>query len=72
MGIFISFLIGYMLFGEQSVRMNSILIGSFIVILTGIIDDIKPINAKPKMIGQILAASSIKACMEDNGCCSSF
>lgn len=58
-GIFLAFLIGYMLFGEQSIRMNSILIGSFIVILTGIIDDIKPIRASHKMIGHLIAASVI-------------
>ncbi len=58
-GIFLAFLIGYMLFGEQSTRMNSILIGSFIVILTGIIDDIKPIRASHKMIGHLIAASVI-------------
>ena len=40
-GIFLSFLLGYMLFGENSIRMNSILIASFIIILTGIVDDIK-------------------------------
>ena len=33
LGIFLSFLMGYILFGEPSIRMNSILIGSFIVIL---------------------------------------
>ena len=58
-GIFLAFLIGYMLFGEQSVRMNSILIGSFIIILTGIIDDIKPIRATYKIIGHIIAAMVI-------------
>ena len=58
-GIFLAFLIGYMLFGEQSVRMNSILIGSFIMILTGIIDDIKPIKASHKMLGHLIAASVI-------------
>ncbi len=58
-GIFLAFLIGYMLFGEQSIRMNSILIGSFIVILTGIIDDIKPIKAIHKMLGHLAAASVI-------------
>lgn len=58
-GIFLAFLIGYMLFGEQSVRMNSILIGSFIMILTGIIDDIAPIKAKYKMLGHIISASII-------------
>lgn len=58
-GIFLSFLLGYMLFGEQSIRMNSILIGSFIIILTGIIDDIKPIRAIHKMFGHLLAAMVI-------------
>lgn len=58
-GIFLAFLVGYMLFGEPSVRMNSILIGSFIMILTGIIDDIKPIKATYKLLGHIAAASVI-------------
>ena len=58
-GIFLSFLFGYMLFGEQSIRMNSILIGSFIVVLTGIVDDIKPIKATYKMLGHIAAAMVI-------------
>ena len=58
-GIFLTFLLGYMLFGEQSVRMNSILIGSFIVVLTGIVDDIKPIRASYKLMGHIAAAMVI-------------
>lgn len=58
-GIFLSFLFGYMLFGEQSIRMNSILIGSFIIVLTGIIDDIKPIRASHKLLGHIAAACVI-------------
>jgi len=58
-GIFLSFLFGYMLFGEQSVRMNSILIGSFIIILASIVDDIKEIRAIYKFIVHILAASVI-------------
>lgn len=56
LAIYVSFLLGYMLFGEVSNQMFSILIGSFIIILTGIIDDIKPISAKVKLIGQILAS----------------
>jgi len=59
LGIFFGFLVGYMLFGKNSIQMNSILIGSFIVVLTGIFDDIKPINAKAKIFGQLLSASSI-------------
>lgn len=58
-GIFLGFLFGYMLFCEQSIRMNSILIGSFIIILTGIMDDIKPIRAYQKMIGHLVAAAII-------------
>ena len=58
-GIFLSFLIGYMLFGEQSIKMNSILIGSFIMILTGIVDDVKPIKAIHKLLGHICAAMVI-------------
>ena len=58
-GIFLGFLFGYMLFGEQSIRMNSILIASFIVVLTGIVDDIKPIRAYQKLLGHIVAASII-------------
>lgn len=58
-GIFLAFLVGYMLFGEQSIRMNSILIGSFIIILTSIVDDIKPIKPIHKLLGHIAASSVI-------------
>ena len=56
LGIYAGFLLGYILFGEQTLMMNSILIGSFVLIVTGIIDDIKPLSAKYKIIGQFLAA----------------
>lgn len=56
LGIFFGFLFGYMLFGEHSIQMNSILIGSFIVIFTGLCDDINPISAKHKLLGHIAAA----------------
>lgn len=55
-GIYSGFLLGYMLFGEQTPTMNSILIGSFILLVTGIFDDIKPLKASHKLIGQIVAA----------------
>lgn len=58
-GIYISFLFGYMLFGQQSIQMNSVLIGSFVIILFSIIDDVKEIKATQKFIGQIIAASII-------------
>ena len=58
-GIFLGFLFGYILFGEQSVRMNSILIGSFIIILASIVDDINSIKPTHKLLCQIVAASVI-------------
>lgn len=59
LGIFLGFLLGYLLYGSYSIQMNSILIGSFIIILFGIIDDIVELPPKTKLIGQILAASVI-------------
>ena len=56
LGIYMGFLLGYILFGTMSIRMNAILIGSFIIIITGMIDDIKPIPAKIKFLFQIIAA----------------
>jgi UDP-GlcNAc:undecaprenyl-phosphate GlcNAc-1-phosphate transferase len=56
LAIFLSFLFGYMLFSKQSIQMNSILIGSFIVVLTGVIDDIKPLKPTTKFVGQLFAA----------------
>lgn len=55
-GIYSGFLLGYMLFGEQTPTMNSILIGSFVLLVTGIFDDIKPLKASHKLIGQVIAA----------------
>lgn len=59
LGIFFGFLIGYMLFGTHSITMNSILIGSFIIILTGVVDDIKPLKPQTKFTGQLVAACII-------------
>lgn len=59
LGIYLGFLLGYVLFGQMSLRMNAILIGSIIIIITGIIDDINPIPAKVKLLGQIAAASVV-------------
>ncbi len=54
--VFISFLIGYMIFMNPSSEMNSILIASFIILLTGFIDDIKPIPAKYQLLGILIAS----------------
>ena len=59
LAIYGGFLLGYMIFGQHSVQMNAILIGSIIILITGIFDDIKPIPAKYKFICQIVGASVI-------------
>ena len=46
LAIYAGFLFGYMAFCQPNNIMNSILIGSFIIIITGLIDDIKPLDAK--------------------------
>ena len=54
--IFLSFLFGFILFGNQNPLMISILIASFLILVLGIFDDIKPIKARYKFIIHILVA----------------
>lgn len=56
LAIFLSFLIGYMCFGHVTTQMISILIGSFVIIVLGICDDIKPVPARYKFLVQTIAA----------------
>ena len=59
LAIFFGFLFGYMFFAQQSTLMLSILIASFIIIVTGLIDDIKPMKAKYKFLVQIVVGAII-------------
>ncbi|MBR4231276.1 MAG: undecaprenyl/decaprenyl-phosphate alpha-N-acetylglucosaminyl 1-phosphate transferase [Bacilli bacterium] len=56
LAIFGGFLFGYIAYGSIETRMISILIGSFIIVMLGLLDDIKPISAKYKFLVQIVAA----------------
>lgn len=58
-GIFLAFLLGFMLFVDSSTLMLSILISSFLILILGIFDDIKPIDAKYKFIVHIIIACII-------------
>ena len=56
LAIYGAFLFGYIMYGSITTQMLSILIGSFILVLLGVFDDIKPIRAKIKLIVQIIVA----------------
>lgn len=56
LAIFLGFLLGYMLFANPTIEMNAILIGSFIIILIGIFDDVKNLKPRYQFIAQIVAA----------------
>ena len=56
LAIFMGFLLGYMLFCSQTPQMISILIGSFVLIIVGMIDDINPVRPLFKFSGQLVAA----------------
>lgn len=59
LAIYLSFLLGYILYGEITTQMLSILIASFILIVVGIFDDIKSVPARYKLIVQIIAAAIV-------------
>ena len=59
LAVFGSYLVGYMFFGQANVQMLSILIGSFLMILMGMCDDIKALGAKWQLVIQIIAACII-------------
>ncbi len=54
--IYIAFLIGAMIFLKTDTQINSMLIGGFIIFLTGFYDDIHDLSPKFKMLGQVIAA----------------
>lgn len=57
LAVFFSFLFGFILFGQGNVQMISILMASFLVIIMGLCDDIKPLGAKWQFLAQIAAAA---------------
>lgn len=59
LAIFLSFMLGYMLYARESTMMLSVLMGSFLIILCGFIDDIKPLKAKYKFLVQLIAAATV-------------
>ncbi|WP_067728635.1 glycosyltransferase family 4 protein [Oceanobacillus damuensis] len=56
LAMFISFLIGFLIFIPETIEAWPILLGSIIIVTIGIIDDLKELSAKTKLAGQIAAA----------------
>ncbi|MEW9053536.1 MAG: MraY family glycosyltransferase [Neobacillus sp.] len=56
LAIFISFMIGILLVNPDSPYHLAIVLGSIVILFTGMIDDIKEISPKVKLSGQIIAA----------------
>ncbi len=56
LAIYLSFLLSYLVFSEPNTIMNAILIATFLIILVGIVDDIKPLAVNIKFLVQIIAA----------------
>ena len=59
LAIYFSFLLGYILYGEINTQIISILISSFLLVIVGIFDDIKPVRARYKLVVQIIAAAIV-------------
>jgi len=56
LAIFIAFLFSVLMFAEITKPIRGVLIGSVIIVIIGVIDDIKPLRAYIKLIVQIIAA----------------
>ncbi len=59
LAIFFAFMLGYMLYASRSIQMLSILMGSFILIIFGMVDCINPVKARYRLIVQFVAAAII-------------
>ncbi len=56
LGIFLGFLISFLIFGKVNTELRGILIGAGLIVALGIVDDIKALRAIPKFLVQIIAA----------------
>ncbi len=59
LAIFFAFMIGYMLYAQSTTQMLSILMAGFIIVMLGMIDDIKPIRARYKFLVQLICAGIV-------------
>ena len=56
LAIFLGFLVSILIFADIDRSVRGTLLGSVIIVALGIVDDIKPVKAVPKLIVQLIAA----------------
>jgi len=56
LAIYLSFIVGFLILNPEDPSAIAILIGSLIIILTGVLDDMRELSAKVKLAGQLVAA----------------
>lgn len=59
LAIFLAFLIGVLIYKPENEAIIPIIIASFVIILTGVLDDMLEISAKAKFLGQTIAAAIV-------------
>jgi UDP-GlcNAc:undecaprenyl-phosphate GlcNAc-1-phosphate transferase len=59
LAIFLGASVGYMVCGLYDERITGIITGAFIIILTGVLDDMYELKARTKLIGQLAAAGAV-------------
>lgn len=59
LAIYISFIIGLVILRPEAPYNSAIILGSLIIIITGVIDDMKELSAKIKLLGQLAAAALV-------------
>lgn len=59
LAIFLAFLIGVLIYRPENEAIIPIIIASFVIILTGVLDDMLEISAKAKFLGQTIAAAIV-------------
>lgn len=56
LAIFLSFMVGYLMFLPKTISVWPVFLGALIIVVTGILDDLYEISAKTKLLGQLTAA----------------
>lgn len=59
LAIYITFILGIVILRPQDEYAIPIILGSIIIIITGMLDDLFELSAKVKLIGQLLAALTV-------------